>query len=213
MQNGNGKPNPQKLGLKLPPDLELESLIGTGSCGPVYKVHFQGETLALKAYTQQAIQRYEKKHGANLAIFEMSQNRSLRKLPQLLPFTAKPNRVLGQDGKFSLCFLQEFVDGVSIDALAERLGRLPQSLLEAGEVIDQVSRTAGIKGMDQFMRDILVRERHGVWQPVMFDFKHVPREHGGSKPLFGILGRKHKAGSAFLRQWRELAARLEKASG
>lgn len=214
-QSKESKLDPESLGLKLPPGLELEFKIGEGSCGPVYKARFQGETVALKAYSSQAIANYQKRHQVNLAVFEMYQNRLFRRVPQLFPYTAKPIRVLGQDRKVSLCFLQEYVEGVTLQELGKRMGRLPQSLLEAGDIITQVSQSADIRGVDQFMQNIMVRENAGDWLPVIHDFKHVPRPQASKRSLLGLLGmgRKSNMQGEFVQQWRDFSARLEKASG
>ena len=166
--------SPESEGLQLPEGIELIEKVGAGKFNRVYKATYQGETLALKAYSPRAVDFYRKKHKTNIAVFEMAQNRKFRKVSELVPFTAKPIRVIGQDGKSSLCFLQEFVDGISITQLAERLSHLPHSVMTAGETIDRVCEEQGIEGVDQFMQNILVREVNGNWMPALHDFKHVP---------------------------------------
>lgn len=209
--------DPQSEGLRLPEGLELLEKIGASKSASVYKASYMGETIALKAYTARAIDWYRKKQDVNLAVFEMSQNRAFRKVAALVPYTAKPLRVIGQDGQSSLCFLQEFVDGLSLGALTEKLGRVPGSLLTAGELIDRTCEDEGLEGLDQFMQNILLRERSGQWVPVLHDFKHIPVPRaatGKNSSLLARLGLGRKdsarAGAGFLGEWRMLDERLTK---
>ncbi len=146
----------------------------------------------------------------------MSQNRAFRKVPALLPYTAKPIRVIGQDGRFSLCFLQEFIDGLTVEELGAKLGHLPEGLFQVGRVIAQTCEDEGIQGIDQFMRNTLVRKKAGQWFPVIHDFKHVPAEGSKKKSAPSFLSRLGLGGkgaqeTGFIKEWRALSARLAKA--
>ena len=206
--------DPEAEGLKLPAGIELLEKVGTGRTCTVYKVHFQGETLALKAYKSDAVDWYRKKIDKNIAIFEMMQNRTLRAQPALTAYTAKPIRVIGQDGKASLCFLQEFVDGISIKDLGRRYGSIPEYLMRTAEVIARTSEEHSLKGIDDFMASAKLRRSASTWMPVMFDFKHIP----GSSPappqrsfLQRIgLSKQPTGPGGFLGNWQALAQKLER---
>lgn len=208
----------QATPLDLPDGIEVLDPLGGGRYGQVYKARFQGEDVALKTYTQRAIDWYRKKLNVNIAVHEMARNREFRKVPALVPYTAKPLRVIGQDGKGTLCFLQEFIDGLTLEQLAEKVGHLPHSLLSAGKLIDRSCEEAGLEGVDTIMREVLVRQQSGQWVPVMYDFKHPPQARpargGGGSLLARLgLGRGKTARSGFLQDWERLAQRLEKPGG
>jgi len=208
---------PESEGLNLPPGLELQEKLGGGRLTAVYRARFNGETVALKVYSEKAAKWYKNKLNKNIAVYEMSQNRRFRKSPQLLPYTAKPIRVIGQDGKYSLCFVQEFVEGKTVEELGKELGTLPESLMDIGQKIAQICEDEGLQGMDQFMRNTLVRKHAGQWFPVIHDFKHVPvetpKKSGGSFLSRMGIGKGNSHEAEFVRQWRMLSKKLEKSAG
>jgi len=209
--------DPDAEGLKLPSGLELVEKIGTGRAGTVYKAVFQGETIALKAYKRSAADWYRKKLDKNIAVYEMMQNRAFRKQPDLVAYTAKPIRVIGQDGKLSLCFLQEYVDGITLEQLGDRYGSLPGYLMKTGEAIARTCEEHSIKGVDDFMKGVKVRQNASTWVPVMFDFKHIPSDRPREvKPgLLQRLGlnRRPPDTPGFMGEWEALNRRLEKELG
>ncbi len=209
--------DPHAEGLKLPPGLELLTKVGTGRAGTVYKARFQGETIALKAYKPSAADWYRKKLDKNIAVYEMMQNRAYRKQSELVNYTAKPIRVVGQDGKLSLCFLQEFVDGITLEELGERYGHIPGYLMRTGEAIARVCEEHTIKGVDEFMKGVKLRQKASTWVPVMFDFKHIPND--GPREIkpnllqrLGI-GQRPPSQPGFMGEWELLNRRLEKEAG
>ena len=102
-------------GVNLPDNVTLLEVIGRGSRSIIFKAEYRGEKVALKVYRPEAVSAYRKKHNVNIAVFEMSQNRKFRKVPELLPFSAKPIMVLGHDGKQSVCFIQELIEAEDDD--------------------------------------------------------------------------------------------------
>ncbi len=204
-------------GLSLPPGLELIDKVGAGRAGAVYRARFQGEIVALKAYKGSAADWYKKKLNKNIAVHEMMQNREFRKQPELVNYTAKPIRVIGQDGKFSLCYLQEYVDGITLEELGERYGRIPGYLMKTGEAIARICEEHSIKGVDEFMKGVKLRQTSSTWVPVMFDFKHIPTDQPKEvKPsLLQRLGlsKRPPARPGFMGEWESLNQRLEKDMG
>ena len=208
---------PESEGLNLPPGLELQEKIGGGRLTAVYKATYQGDTVALKVYSDKAARWYKNKLNKNVAVYEMSQNRRFRKQAQLLPYTARPIRVIGQDGQYSLCFLQEFIDGKTVEELGRELGGLPEGLMAVGQKIAQICEDEGLEGMDQFMRNTLVRQHAGQWLPVIHDFKHVPVEtpknRSGGSFISRLLGKNNSGEAEFVREWRAISSKMEKAAG
>lgn len=208
---------PESEGLNLPPGLELQEKLGGGRITVVYKALYQGETVALKVYSAKAAKWYKNKLNKNIAIFEMSQNRRFRQSQQLIPYTAKPIRVIGQDGKYSLCFVQEYVDGMTVEELGRHLGGLPDGLLEVGQKLAQICEDEGLQGLEQFMENTRVRQRAGQWFPVIHDFKHLPvitpkKKSGGSFLSRLGIGGGNTNEAEFVQQWRALSKKLAKSS-
>lgn len=209
---GNIETAAEKLGgLRLPPELEPLEVVGEGSCSITFRANYRGDTVAMKVYRPEVIERFKKKHGSNIAVHEMSQNRAFRKIPELLPFTAKPLAVMGHDGKCSLMFLQEFITGVKLSELAERNKGIPESVLEAGETIVRDAELNDIHQLDLDANNVLVRKQSGRWLPVFHDFNHVPRKESASNPLLKFAlktGMRKKSHQAYkqLEQWRALSS-------
>lgn len=196
-------------GLRLPPELEPLEVAGSGRRSITFRANYRGEVLALKVYRPEAIDAYRKKHDVNIGVFEMSRNRALRKIPELLPYVAKPIAVMGHDGSCSLLFLQEFIDGVTLKELAAQNNGVPDSVLEAGEKIVLEAELNDIHDLDLAYDRILVRKTKGVWLPVLSDFNEMPKSE---KPagLFSSIAlktgmrKKSHGDRKNLQQWRTL---------
>jgi hypothetical protein len=171
-------------GLRLPPDLEPLEVAGEGSQCIVFKAVYRGDMVAMKVYRPEAIERFRKKHKKNIAVYEMSRNRSFRKVPELLPFTAKPLTVMGHDGKCTLMFLQEFVEGITVEELARSNRGLPASVLEAGENIVRTAEMHELYMLELAVDNAMVRNQNGVWTPVLYDFNQPPVEEKTSGSIF-----------------------------
>lgn len=173
-------------GLRLPPDLEPISVAGKGRRSVAFKASYRGETVAMKAYRPDIVEAYRKKYDVNIAVFEMSRNRAFRKVPELLPYAAKPLSVIGHDGRYSLLFLQEFINGIPLTALAEQNKGLPDSVLEAGETIVRAAEMNDLHDLDLYYKNILVRQVKGVWQPVVNDFNLMPQHLFPPNPVIKL---------------------------
>jgi len=199
-------------GLRLPPDLEPLEVIAEGRRAIVFRASYRGETVAMKAYRPGIVEKFRKKYDQNIAVLEMSRNRRFRKIPELLPYTAKPLTVLGHDGRCSLMFLQELIEGIPLTELAERNRGLPESVLEAGEKIVRVAEIHEIRDLNLDYTDVMVRQVSGLWQPVLYDFNHEPRAEEKPKSRFGGLfggkqDRKAKKDYQQLQGWRDYSER------
>jgi predicted Ser/Thr protein kinase len=185
--------------LKLPGDIQILDLAGKGARAVTFKAVYRGEPVALKIYRPEVVTRYRKKHDLNIAVFEMSQNRKFRRNEELFPFSAKPIMVLGHDGKLSLCFIQEFIEGIPLAQLGEDNRGLPLSILEAGEIIARAGNDAGLRELDLDYRNVLVRQKAGKWLPVIHDFNRVQGVRGGG--LGGIFKDKARDNLQLVREW------------
>jgi predicted Ser/Thr protein kinase len=197
-------------GVKLPENVELLEVIGQGSRSIVFKARYRGDIVALKMYRPAAIQKYRKKYDVNIAVYEMSQNRQFRKVPDLLPFSAKPIMVLGHDGRQSLCFVQEFVEGRPLTELAAEKGGIPQTVLEAGEVIARAADQAGLHNLDLDYRNVLVWEQAGRWLPVLHDFNQPPSDPEHGKPFMSLFRKEARPGYELVREWLRFSEKCAK---
>jgi len=177
------------MDLNFPSGLELESVAGEGRRSIVYKARYRAETVALKIYRPEFVEKYRKKYNVNIADFEMSRNEAFRRVPKLFRYAAKPLGVIGKDGKHSLAFLQEFINGITLMELGRKKGGLPGSVLQAGEVIVKEAEAVGLHDLDLFYKNILVREQEGVWYPVIYDFNLMPQYRYPPNPLLAFMYR------------------------
>lgn len=205
----------EKLGgLRLPPDLEPLEVAGEGSCSITFRANYRGDVLAMKVYRPESVERFKKKYKQNIAVYEMSRNRKFRKISELLPFTAKPIAVMGHDGKSTLLFLQEFVDGISVKELAERNKGLPDSVLEAGETIVRVAEMNELYDLGLSLDSAYARKNAGVWTPVLHDFNQPPqaeKQSGGFfSKAFGGNNKKSKRDYQAIAEWRAWSAQCSK---
>ena len=202
-------------GLRLPPDLEPLEVAGQGRRSITFRANYRGDILAMKVYRPAFIESYRKKYDVNIAVFEMSRNRAFRKIPELLPFAAKPISVMGHDGKCSLMFLQEFIDGVQLTELAERNNGLPDSVLEDGETIVRVAEMNGLHDLDLFYKNVLVRQHAGVWHPAIHDFNLMPQHQYPPNPFLALafktgLRKNSHRDHRCLEQWRSYSEQCSK---
>jgi hypothetical protein len=205
----------EKLGgLRLPPELEPLEVAGEGSRSITFRANYRGDIVAMKVYRPESIERFKKKHKANIAVYEMSRNRKFRKIPELLPFTAKPISVMGHDGKSTLMFLQEFIDGVTVKELAERNSGLPDSVLEAGETIVRVAEMNELYDLGLSLDSAFARKKSGAWTPVLHDFNQPPqagKKSGGFfSKTFGSGNKKSKRDYQTIAEWRAWSSQCSK---
>jgi hypothetical protein len=109
--------------------------------------------------------------------------------------------VLGHDGKQSLCFIQEFIEGRSLVELAKELGEVPQSVLEAGEVIARAGEQAGLDNLDLDYRNTIVRQNTGRWLPVIHDFNAPPGDHASGRAFLGLFKKGPQSAHELVREW------------
>ncbi len=190
--------------VSLPDDIELLEVAGEGSCSVVFKVRYRGQTLALKVYRREVVAEYRKKHDVNIAVYEMARNRKFRKVPELLPYSAKPIMVFGHDGKQSVSFLQEFIEGVPLTRVAEAAKAVPTSALEAIESVARYADEADLKNLELGYQDMLVRKVNGRWVPIIHDFNQIVDEQGG-RSLIGLFRKSATSNQAHVQEWRKYA--------
>lgn len=172
--------------LKLPESLVPESLAGEGRRSVTFRAKYHGEVVALKVYRKEFIQKYQQRYGLNIAQFEFARNQAFYAVEDLRPYAARPIDVLGIDDGYSLCFLQEFINGPALIELAQTNHGLPQSVLDAGQLICEKAEASGLHDLDLFYKNVLVRNQNNTWLPVIHDFNLVPQYQYPPNPFLAL---------------------------
>lgn len=172
--------------LVLPENLVAMDLAGQGRRSVTYRARYHDEVVALKVYRKEFIQKYQQRYGLNIAQFELTRNQAFYAIEELRPFAARPIAVLGIDDGYSLCFVQEFIDGPALVDLAQKNHGLPQSVLDAGRLICEKAEAAGLHDLDLFYKNVLLRYKHDKWLPVIHDFNLVPQYQYPPNPFLAL---------------------------
>ena len=194
--------------LNIPDDLVVLEVAGQGRRSVTYRAELRGGIVALKVYREEFIQKYQQRYGVNIARFEFGRNQAFYELDALREYAARPIAVLGADDDYSLCFIQEFIDGIPLVELARRQSGLPASVLEAGELICARAGAAGLFDLDIFYKNVMVRRLGDVWLPVLHDFNLMPQYMYPPNPflalayLTGIRKKSHRDRRC-LRGWKD----------
>jgi hypothetical protein len=199
--------------LRVPESVEIGPLAGRGRRSITFRATHAGERVALKVYRRTHIEKYRRRYGLNIARYEYERNMAFYSIDALRPFAAKPIAVFDDQTLCSLCFAQEFVDGVSLKELAVREGGVPPETLDAGRRIVAAASAAGLFDLDIGTRNVMVRRTEEGWMPVVYDFNLVPQYRHPSNPLLalaywsGLRPRSHRDHRA-LRNWAKLSREM-----
>ena len=172
--------------LILPENLVPTALAGQGRRSITFRARYHDEVVALKVYRKEFIHKYQQRYGLNIAQYEFSRNQAFYAIEALQPFAARPIDVLGVDDGYSLCFLQEFINGPALVELAQKNHGLPQSVLDAGRLICEKAEVSGLHDLDLFYKNILLRKRDDTWLPVIHDFNLVPQYQYPPNPFLAL---------------------------
>jgi hypothetical protein len=172
--------------LRLPKGIEPLEIAGHGRRSVTWRASLEGETIALKVYRQAFVDKYQQRFKVNIAQFEHDRNLAFYGVEGLKIFSAKPLGLIGIDDGYSLCFLQEFIDGPTLVELAKSNHGLPQSVLDAGRLICEEAEAAGLHDLDIFFKNVMVRQISGQWLPVLHDFNLLPQYQFPPNPFLAI---------------------------
>ena len=172
--------------LKLPENLVPMGLAGEGRRSVTFRARYHGELVALKVYRNEFIHKYQQRYGLNIAQFEMTRHQAFYAIEALRPYAARPIKVMGVHDEYSLCFLQEFINGPALVELAAKNHGLPQSVLDAGHLICETAEASGLHDLDLFYKNILLRKQADTWLPVIHDFNLVPQYQYPPNPFLAL---------------------------
>ena len=172
--------------LKLPAHVLPLEMAGEGRRSVTFKAQCNGEILALKVYRQEFIHKYRQRYRLNIAKFEFERNQQFYDTDILRPYAARPIGVLGIDDGYNLCFLQEFIDGLTLVELADLHRGLPQSVLDAGRTICREAEAAELHDLDIFYKNVMVRKVGDTWLPVLHDYNLIPQYQHPPNPFLAL---------------------------
>jgi hypothetical protein len=202
------EPNLEEL--TLPESIEIGPVIGEGKRSVTLQGVFDGESVVLKVYRRQHVHKYQQRHGLNIAEFEYQRNLAFYSVDALREFAAKPIKITGVDDGYSLVFIQELIEGVTLTELAGQLGGVPDETLRAGELIVRAAEAAGLHDIDLTYPNILVRKTGDGWMPAIYDFNLLPQHLYPPNPVLAIayrsgLRRKSHRDYRAIRDWYKLS--------
>ena len=196
--------------LLLPEEIKVSESIGSGRRSEVYLASYQGNAVIVKAYKTEYIEKYRSRYGVDIGEFEFSRNETAYSSSAISKYIAKPYRLLRVEDGFTPALVQEFVGGVWLLDLLEKLGRLPEEILEAGYAIVHEAARLGLYDLDISPGNIQVlQDSTGRWFPKLYDFNLMPQHLQPPNPFMRIgfaLGLRSKNHRDYrsLKQWKKL---------
>ena len=172
--------------LTLPEDIEIIEFLGEGGRALVYKAKLEGNTVAVKAYRKDVVEKYREKYAVDIAEFEFQRNQGLYSLDKIKPYIAKPYRLYSRQSEFTHSIVQEYVAGENLKILIKQLGYLPAEILKAGYNIVSEAEKNGIHDLDISVGNIMVNRREGEWKPKLYDFNLMPQYLFPPNPVAGL---------------------------
>ncbi len=196
--------------VSLPADVEVTRFLGEGRRSFSYKGRHKGRDVVIKIYRKEFVQKYLQRYNVDIAEFEFTRNSRLYGIDAIRRYIAKPYKVFPVDGDYTHSFVQEYVEGITLEALVSRLGYLPQRVLQAGYRIVRVAESYGIHDMDISAGNILTVNHDGSWAPKLYDFNMMPQHVSPPNPFIawclklGIRSKSHRDYRS-LKNWRHVA--------
>lgn len=196
--------------LVLPEEIEIGKKIGSGRRSEVFLASYQGNTVIVKAYKPEFIDKYRSRYGVDIGEFEFNRNKTAYNSKLISTYIAKPYRLLGVADGFTPALVQEFVDGVWLLDLLEQLKYLPEEVLEAGYLIVKEAARLNLYDLDISPGNIqLLQNDAGKWFPKLYDFNLMPQHIQPPNPFMRLgfaLGLRSKNHRDFrsLKQWKKL---------
>ena len=172
--------------IKLPADLSIRGLLGEGKRSRVFEGACAGRLVAIKLYRRQYIDKYRQRYGVDIAQFEYERNKAFHDVAGLRAYTVEPLMVLRPDEGYSHGFVQELAPGRRLLDVVFELGYLPEEAYQAGLLIVDRARAAGIHDLDINDANVNLTRRPSGWTPIVYDFNIMPQYLHPSNPLISL---------------------------
>ena len=196
--------------LVLPEEIEIGKKIGSGRRSEVFLASYQKNSVIVKVYKPEFIDKYRSRYGVDIGEFEFNRNKTAYNSRLITTYIAKPYRLLSANDGFTPALVQEFVDGVWLLDLLEQLKYLPEEVLEAGYLIVKEAARLNLYDLDISPGNIqLLQNEEGKWFPKLYDFNLMPQHIQPPNPFMRLgfaLGLRSKNYRDFrsLKQWKKL---------
>lgn len=196
--------------LVLPEEIIVNKKLGSGRRSEVYLASYQGDAVIVKVYKPEFIEKYQMRYGVDIGEFEFKRNQAAYNSVPISAYIAKPYRLLRADEGYTPALVQEFVDGVWLLDLLERLHYLPKEVLTAGYLIVNEAAKLSLYDLDISPGNIQVMQNSdGKWFPKLYDFNLMPQYLQPPNPFMrmgftlGLRSRNHRDYRS-LKQWKKL---------
>jgi RIO-like serine/threonine protein kinase len=176
--------------VRLPRNVEIETLLGEGRRSRVYRARFDGRDVAIKLYRERYVRSYRERLGISIARFEFDRNLAFCRTAGLEAYAVSPLAVIGEDDGMDAAFVQERItEAVSLEVVRRQEGGVPRESLAALREIVRIASNAGLYDIDLDPRNILLRDTAEGWLPVLHDFNLIPQHLRAPNPLVAFLYR------------------------
>lgn len=196
--------------LALPEEIEIKKKLGSGRRSQVYLASYRQNSVVVKAYKPEFIEKYRQRYGVDIGEFEFERNSKAYHSELISAYIAKPYRLLRAEEGFTPALVQEFVDGVWLLELLKRLRYLPEEILEAGYLIVNEAAKLNLYDLDISPGNIqVIQSNQGKWSPKLYDFNLMPQYLQPPNPFMrlgfalGLRSKNHRDYRS-LKQWERL---------
>ncbi len=173
--------------LTLPNEIEIIHALGSGRRSQVYLANYHDREVVVKVYKQEYIDKYQSQYKVNIGEFEMMRNKIAYEAETLTKYVAEPIALLGPQQGYDLVFVQEYIDGIWLEELIEKVQGLPEEVLEAGYNIVEQAAKIGLYDLDIPPGNIrLIKNAAGEWIPKLYDFNLMPQHMCPPNPFMAL---------------------------
>ena len=164
-----------KENINLPDDVVVANFIGHGRRSIVFDGYFCGNAVVIKVYKNEFIKKYDQRFNLDIAKYEYQRNVKLYEIPEIQKHIAQPIKYFSAESNCTQAFIQQYINGITLKELINKLGYLPNMLLEEGYKIVKYAENNGIHDLDISMENILVEKLNGQWLLKLYDFNLIPQ--------------------------------------
>ena len=172
--------------LSVPADIEITGYLGTGARAHVFKANLELNSVIVKRYREEVVQKYHRKYGVDIAEFEYQRNQALFSLESIKKHIAQPFRVYPASSEYTHCMIQEHISGRTLKDLIIELGHLPREILDAGYQIVRNAEAKGVHDLDISSKNVMIVEQGGELIPRLYDFNLMPQCQHAPNPFLWL---------------------------
>ncbi len=196
----------RRRSLQLPDEIDVVDYLGSGARSHVFRASLDGDDVIVKVYREEAVEKYARRYGVDIAEFEYGRNRALYDLEPIRRHVARPYRLHPRAGEHTHSIVQEYIGGLSLGAVIKEVKHLPDELLEAGYRVIRTAEACGIHDLDISSGNVRVVDVDGERVLKLYDFNLMPQHLAPPNPFVWLalrLGLRRKSHRDYrnLRKW------------